>query len=161
MSARTRNRRRTALVITDDPDVNVQNLDLGYQYAMEPLEGGSMVEYGVAFPVQREEYRPMADVDYLHPTPVGDIHDEIDWEIGGVRGEINPVYSLGVVDSNTVENFWLDGRQQIVRRQGNPSQASGPVGTSDHNTLLGLAYAQQVNQYYPNERSQYDMIQAV
>lgn len=119
-----------------------------------------MVAYDPGYPVQTEIYHPMADDFKPMPTPIGDIHDNIDWEVGGQRGAINPVFSLGVVSSDLVENFWLDGRQQIVRRGANPSRF-GPVGTADHNALLGLAWAQQVNQYYPNEASQYDVIQAV
>lgn len=114
------------------------------------------------FPGPRETRHVMAQQrPASYPSRQESNHDNIDYEVGGQHGQVdaNP-YSLGVVSSDSVENFSLDGRQAIIRRGRNPSDV-GPVGTSDHNTLLGLALAQSVNQYYPNERSQSDVIRAV
>jgi hypothetical protein len=90
-----------------------------------------------------------------------DTFNLIDREIGGQRGRIDIVpYTEGVVSSDAVENFELDGRQAIIRRKRNPSD-EGPVGTSDSNGMLALRYAQAVNQYYPSEYSQADLVRAL
>jgi len=113
----------------------------------------------------REIYHPMAAGFYpADPQSLagqGDISDKIDWEIGGNPGVVGDnAYSLGVVDSTTVEDFGMRGEQAIIRRQRNPSD-TGDVGTSDSNALLSLLYAQSVNGYYPNEASQADLVRTV
>lgn len=130
---------------------------------MEHLDDGTGVLTAYAdpqFPGQTELFHAGANAQPLSFGPVGDIQDRIDWEIGGVSGEVdNFPWSLGVVSSDLVENFELDGRQAIIRRMDDNNY--GPVGTSDHNMLLAMSYAQQINQFYPNEQSQYDLIRAV
>ena len=82
-------------------------------------------------------------------------------EDGGASGIVDALpYSTGVVSSDLVENFWLDGRQALIRRKRNPSD-TGPVGTSDPNAILSIVFAQQANQYFPNESSQGDLVKAV
>lgn len=117
------------------------------------------------FPGQREIFHPEAD-RYTPATGVmdgqgNDTYNLIDREIGGQRGWINDLpYSTGVVSSDLVEDFNLDGRQAVIRRQGT-KQGVGPVGTSDSNGRLALLYAQAVNEYFPNEASQADLVRAV
>lgn len=133
-----------------------------------PLMGGDANEYFTDpgahnFPtVGKETRHVMAGwQDASYPSRQFSNHDPIDYEVGGEHGKVNGnPYSVGVVSSDAVENFSLDGRQAIIRRGRNPSDV-GPVGTSDHNTLIGLALAQSVNAYYPNERSQSDVVRAV
>jgi hypothetical protein len=52
--------------------------------------------------------------------------DMVDWDVGGRPGLVNRLpYGRGVVDTNTVENFALTGRQIKLRRQ--PENQWGPV----------------------------------
>lgn len=130
------------------------------------LGGNSpQIENDATYPGQREVFHPEAD----RTTPSTLIMDGqgnetfnlIDREIGGQRGWIdNLPYSTGVVSSSLVENFDLDGRQAVIRRQGS-KQAHGPVGTSDSNGRLALLYSQAVNEYFPSEASQADLVRAV
>lgn len=70
------------------------------------------------------------------------------------------VGSTGVVDSSNVDAHYFDGGSAVIRRM--HVDMSGPVATSDHNSLLGILYAmQESNAYFPNEVSQVDMIRAV
>jgi len=155
-------------VAVEDPDqfdtTSNQVTNTTVQYVYDGLAAGTMaLDYSPEYPITPETYRPMAashPVGTLLMPDDRDVHDDIDWTVEGQMGENDSTYSLGVVSSDAVENFSLDGRQAIIRRGRNPS-AQGPVGTSDHNTLLGLAYAQSVNQYFPNEESQADLIQGV
>lgn len=150
-----------AIVGQSDVVANHEAIDTQVQYDYDDHFGTTT--YDGVFPGQREQIHREAD-----RRPSGsissdaNIHDNIDWEIGGVQGEVDALpYSLGVVSSNLVENFDLNGRQAVVRRQENPGGNTGPVGTSDHNMLLALAYDQSANQYYPNEASQYDVVRSV
>jgi hypothetical protein len=170
MSRRFRRSRQTtsqAPLTVDNNDfrnessVNTEPTDS--QLAYDGFLNGTMAyNYSPSYPSPHEIYHPMADTA-VQRNPVSSnqrIADNVDRTVGGVMGEINPTYAVGVVSSDNVENFALDGRQQIIRRGRNPSDR-GPVGTSDHNTMLGLAYAQQVNQYFPNEQSQTDLVRSV
>lgn len=95
------------------------------------------------------------------PAPIGMIRDMIDWEVGGQRGYVdNTPFSLGVVDSNTVEDFNWRGERAIIRRPRNPAEA-GAVGTADSNALLAIIYAQGASRVYPNEVSQADLVLGV
>lgn len=123
--------------------------------------------YGSQYPVQREKFHPTADsipADRMHMSGPDDSVgiEGIDREVDGkAMGRVDAItYSTGVTSSDLVENFELDGRQQIIRRGPNPA-SKGPVGTSDASAFLALAYAQSVNQFYPNEESQADLIRSV
>lgn len=171
MGKRFRNRRDAtinAIVGADDVVVNHERLDTDVQYQVEGFSSGALGKwYQPAFPGQREtvhteaEGRPSGRL-----SGVGSVRDDSvsgpGREVGGQPGLVDGVpYSLGVVSSDLVENFALTGQQAIIRRQANPGGNTGPVGTSDHNMLLALAYEQQVNQFYPNEASQADLVRAV
>lgn len=166
MGQRFRNRRDAgiqAIAGMSDVVANHEAIDTQIQYDFDDHFGTSDYGYPNAFPVQREIVHTMAD---SHPSGSinsnCNIHDDIDWEIGGQQGEVDGVpYSLGVVSSDAVENFALDGRQAVIRRMQNPGGNVGPVGTSDHNMLLALAYEQSANMFYPSEASQYDMVRSV
>lgn len=121
--------------------------------------------YGDEYPGSREdfhaEFENAVESD-LAPNPQLVIRDNIDWTIGGQMGVVNRFpYSTGDVESGYVENFDLTGEQIYLRRETEARQLYGPVGTSDSNALLALAYAQMQNQYYPNEASQADLIRSV
>lgn len=150
----------------DDLIVNHENSGTIYGPDLTPYDDGTYPVYmlpgGQTFPTPVEHFQTgNRAVAYTH-NPIGDISDRIDWEIGGVSGDANGyLWSTGVVDSNTVEDFTLDGRQAIIRRMPNPGGVSGPVATSDHNALLAMSFAQMANQYYPSEQSQLDLIRSI
>jgi hypothetical protein len=115
------------------------------------------------FAITSENFEPNAWNNipaYTTPTQTYVLATAIDREVGGVSGQSGFMFSdKGPVSSDAVENFNLDGRQQIIRRR--LENSYGPVATSDHNALLAMAYAQLTNQYYPSEESQYDLIKAI
>jgi hypothetical protein len=157
-----------SIVGTDDVVANHESLDVAVQYENEPAHlGTTQYQYDSQFPGQRELQHREAQ-GYTPPTiaGVGTIRDDsvsgANREANGQRGRVDIVpYSVGVVSSNLVENFDLTGQQAVIRRQANPGGVTGPVGTSDHNALLAMAYEQSVNQFYPNEASQYDLVKSV
>lgn len=165
MSQRWRTQKRASAITPADPDdvvANHNNVDTSPQ-DNSPIMGGVTMAYlfNQDFPVQKELIHVEADSTTPQPVPIGSIKDQIDYEVGGQRGLVNNVpYSEGVVSSDLVENFTLDGRQAVIRRMADKN-STGPVGTSDHNMLLALAYAQAANQYFPNEASQSDVVRAV
>lgn len=90
------------------------------------------------------------------------IKDLVDYNDGGQFGLVdNLPYSTGVVSSDLVENFALTGEQATIRRDTDLRQMDGPVGTADYNGATALMYMQLVNQYYPNEASQGDLVGSV
>lgn len=120
--------------------------------------------YDASFPGPREtrildsdNYRMgMAEATLAH-TP-----DTVEWDIGGIRGDTKTVGSVGVTDPQTVETHTWDrpGEMAVIRRL--PDTNYGPVGTSDHNSLLSLLYAmQETAAFFPNDVSQIDVIRAV
>lgn len=124
--------------------------------------GTSALLYTDQYPGPREHYHPGDLGSAPMPVPIGYIKDLVDYEVEGVRGLVdNAPYSTGVVSSDLVENYWLDGSQAYIRRARSPQDRGGPVGTSDSNALLAIAYAQAVNQFYPNEASQADLVKSV
>lgn len=130
-----------------------------------PLMGGTSDQMAAASPSMPgafEIQHVMAQAsDATYPSLQPSIKDQINYEIGGQRGQVDGVpYSLGVVSSDQVENFALTGEQANIRRQFN-QQSIGPVGTSDHNAILAAAFAQSINQYYPGEEAQADVIRAL
>lgn len=169
MSWRTRQRARAAplaelQVQGENLVVNHDNVKTEYAEDLTPYDDGSypanLLPGGERFPGPVEYFHTGADATPYTYTPVGVIRDNIDWEIGGESGDANGyLWSTGVVDPNTVENFDLTGQQQIIRRMADTNY--GPVATADHNALLAMAYAQQMNQFYPSEESQYDLIRGV
>lgn len=166
MSRRFRNRQAAASAVPlppiDDVVGNQERLDLNSQYMTEPISTGTMLSYSQNYPVARERFHPMAAGYPVAPIPIASIKDQLDHNAGGEHGLVDDnVYSLsGPVTSDGVENFRLDGRQAIIRRGRNPSDR-GDVRTADWNAQLAMAYAQQVNQYYPSEQSQYDLVRSV
>lgn len=152
----------------DDVVANHETYSTDIQYQFEGYSSSNHgLDWDSSFPGPRE-IRVTQTTDSYFPAyaGVGSIRDDSvsgpNREVGGRAGEVGDLpYSLGVVDSNTVENFELTGQQAIIRRMPNPGGNTGPVGTSDHNMMLALAYEQQVNQYYPNEASQADLIRSV
>lgn len=164
MSKRFRQRREqgiNAIAGTTDEVANHEAVDTQVQYDYDYQDGTT--SYAGGFPVQREKIhreasgRPSGSINSN-----ANVHDDIDWEVGGVQGRVDSVpYSVGVVSSDLVENFALTGQQAVIRRQQNPGGNVGPVGTSDPNMILALAYEQAANQYYPNEASQYDLVKSV
>jgi hypothetical protein len=149
---------------TDDIIYNNEMIDTSFDDAnggegSDSYFGTTVMDYQYPSPMEivhteAEGYTPVG-------SPIGSIKDPIDYEVGGQRGRVdNLPYSTGVVSSDLVENFELDGRQAVIRRMRNPSSV-GPVGTSDHNMILALAYRQMTNQFYPNEGSQADLVRSV
>jgi hypothetical protein len=177
MSKRFRERKRKANQDTDvlQSDrfirddgfvVNSDNVGVSYFNDLEPYDDGTFAAYllpdGYLFPTPVEYFQTGNNAVAYTTAGQGDIGDNINREIGGVSGDANGyLWSTGVVSSDAMENFWLDGKQAIIRRMDNPGGVSGPVATSDHNALLAMAYAQMANQYYPSEESQYDLIRSV
>jgi hypothetical protein len=167
MGKRFRDRRKPEAVSTvaviDSEYVNHSNVGTLYQEPLVPYYDGEIAAYDVdqGFPVQYEEFQSGASGVAYNTSPVGSIKDDIDYEIGGASGMAGFAFprSEGVTASDSVENFWLDGRQAVIRRKLDTNY--GPVSTSDHNALVALAYAQSVNQYYPNEQSQFDVIRSI
>jgi hypothetical protein len=175
MSKRFRERRNAranpdetvATVARDDRDVvNPVNVGVTYVNQLTPYDDGTFAAYllpdGAIFPTPVEYFQTGNNARPYTTAGPGDIGNNIDREIGGVSGNANGyLWSTGVVSSDAMENFELDGRQAIIRRMDNPGGVTGPVGTSDHNALLAMAYAQMANQFYPSEESQYDLIRSV
>jgi hypothetical protein len=88
------------------------------------------------------------------------IHDNVDWAVGGIPGQTKFVGSTGVTDSKTIDQHEFQGQMAVVRRM--PDTNYGPVTTSDHNSLLSLLYMmQESSHYFPNEVSQADIIRSV
>jgi hypothetical protein len=131
----------------------------------EELLGGTSDKLYVTsdgYSLQSEVQHVMANAHAAdYPSRQYSNHDDIDYEVDGRRGQVDGVpYSTGVVSSDLVENFALTGEQANIRRPYS-NQADGPVGTSDHNGLLAMAYMQSQNQYYPGEAAQADVVRAV
>lgn len=174
MSKRTRDKRRALRASAVEPasstvsELQIMEQQLTPSLNLEDINGYALGttndipgEYS-SFPLTWENFRPDAwdgIPAYVTPTDNYVRATAINQEIGGQSGQKGFTYSTGPVSSDAVENFALDGRQQIIRRQ--PDTNYGPVSTSDHGALLAMAYAQQVNQFYPNEQSQYDLIKAI
>lgn len=166
MSQAFRNRRYNGSATPNDIGTRNALVDTSTQ-DNAPLQSGTndrqMATTVQAYPVQTELQHVNAEghLPERALVGVGSIKDMIDYEVGGSRGIVDyQTYSTGVVSSDLMENFALTGEQAIIRRGRNPS-AVGPVATADHNTLLSLAYAQATSQFYPNERSQADLIRSV
>lgn len=171
MGKRFRNRRDAtvnAIVGKDDVVGNYESYNPNVQYETEPAPvGTTQAQYDPQFPGQREiQHREAEGFTPAVYAGVGSIRDDsvsgTNREANGQRGRVDITpYSVGVVSSNLVENFDLTGEQAVIRRMPNPGGVTGPVGTSDHNALLAMAYEQSVNQFYPNEASQYDLVKSV
>lgn len=123
------------------------------------------VEANPLYPGPREYFHPEAAE--FTPSKLkmdgqgNDTFNMIDREMDGLRGAVDDQpYSLGVVSSDLTENFWLGGQQAVIRRGRNPSE-HGPVGTSDYSGRQALQYAMSVNQFFPNEASQADLVRAI
>lgn len=139
------------------------------QYRVQYAAGGTMGDgttlYTTEYPGAREdfnaEWRRAAEYD-PSMEPQLYIKDLLDYNEGGQFGLVNNLpYSVGVVSSDAVENYDLTGEQVLLRRETEARQMHGPVGTADSSTLLAIAYAQQVNQFYPDEASQADLVVSV
>lgn len=116
--------------------------------------------YSPSFPGPREDYTPDAANYVTYGAPVGNIRDQVDWEIGGQPGMTKFVGSTGVVGRNSYDAFDFMGEQAVVRRMADTNY--GPVTGSDYNALLATLYVyQEANQYFPNEAAQGDVIKAV
>lgn len=143
------------------------NYDPDVTYVVDAVTGGEIdSSYSPEFPGQREDFHAeWEDAQEYSPSQYPDhtrSYDRIDWEVGGQFGLVNNFpYSMGVVSSDLVENFELTGEQVVLRRETEARMAQGPVGTADANAMLALAYVQTVNQYYPNEFSQADLVVSV
>lgn len=154
--------RNTDQIVETQANYNTEDQVLAY------YQGGNatmMIEDSSTLPVQHEYFH--TEAEGITPDqrqfagPGNSTYNMIDREVDGQRGRIDILpYSTGVTASDSVENFALTGEQAIIRRGRNPSD-TGPVGTADSNGILALQYAQQVNQYFPNERSQSDLVRSV
>lgn len=169
MSKRFRDKKKNAqsavasVLVADPIVVNTDNVGSVYAEPLVPYYGGEFpaTDIGNNFPGQYEVVNTGTQVQRFATAPIGVVKDMVDYEVGGQSGLVNDwPYGTGVVSSDAVENFNLTGEQAIIRRQPDPNRV-GPVGTSDHNQLLQLAYAQSVNQFYPNEQSQFDLIRSI
>lgn len=136
--------------------------------AASPEEAGNAVAksntedmfFTAAFPGPRE-IRFLDSQNYVSShSGVGDIEDNVDWEVGGIPGMTKAVYSTGVVESTNVDAHDFDGAQAIIRRM--PDTNFGDVGTADYNSQLAFLYAMsEADIYFPNETSQSDLILGV
>lgn len=162
MSARFRTRRADSTYVPPRGIVARQESFTTAPQDDNPYQGGTSDLTNPAFPGGFELVHVMAQArNASYPSLQSSVKDYIDYEVGGQQGQVDGVpYSTGVVSSDAVENFALTGEQAVIRRGYNPS-STGPVGTSDHNAVLAMAYAQQVNQYYPGELAQADVIAAL
>lgn len=169
MGQKFRNRRNTdgyvapaGIVARQDAfDTSVQT-DFPVMGGTSPVLGDPNIPAQGGIPIEFEQQHTMADARNASYPSIQQRYEDIDYEVGGVNGQVDGVpYSTGVVSSDSVENFALTGEQAIIRRGGNPGQATGPVATSDHGALLAAAFAQSQNEYYPNEASQADVLSAI
>lgn len=154
--------------VADDPSdeyiaYEVYNSDV--QEATAYMGGELDTQYDPTYPGAREdfhaEWEDASEYDRSQ-YPQASIHDNIDYQIGGQFSLVgNFPYSMGAAATAEVENFDLTGQQVILRRETDMRMMDGPVGTSDANSILALAYMQLTNQYYPNEFSQADMVVSV
>lgn len=100
--------------------------------------------------------------NYQHyGSPVGDISNRFDQEVGGIPGDTKFNGSMGVTDPQTVDAHNFQGQMATVRRM--PDWHDGPVaGGTDYNALLPVLFAmQETARYYPQEVVQADLIKAV
>lgn len=125
------------------------------------MSGEWDTDYGDgAYPVVLEKRFVDAQNTQAFSMAAGDIQDKVDWEVGGKPGMTKGVWGERVVNPYNVDAHDFNGQQAIVRRMADTNY--GPVGTADHNSLLGILYeAQETNRYFPSEVSQADIIKAV
>lgn len=118
-------------------------------------------DYGdQAYPVYLEKRFVDAQNGPTFAFAAGNIQDDINWEVGGKPGNTKAVYGEGVVNPYNVDAHDFRGQQAVIRRIS--PDMSGPVGTPDHNAMLGILYEmQETNRYFPSEVSQADIIKAV
>jgi len=166
MSARWRKVNNVSYATTKRDDYVTNSHDeYNADYLMDDANylPGGVADYGFAnaFPNVGQRIHTEADSYRPQPVPVGVVRDQVDWEIGGERGLVDNVpYTLGVVESNTVENFDLRGAQAVIRSMPNPS-ATGDVRTSDSNQLLAAQFAQMANNVFPTDASRLDIVRSV
>lgn len=119
------------------------------------------------FPGPREDRDVDAEntlmaLSYPIGNNIGSIRDEVEWDVGGIRGQTKNVGSTGVTDPQTIDRHDFLGEMAVFRRM--PDTNYGPVAAdnSGYNSVLSLLYAmQESSHYFPNEVSQTDIIKAV
>lgn len=175
MSARFRAKQQTMArsyadvgSLTDGSDIvpDQLNWNTSADVTQSEANGTTTTMVDIAYGLPIELYRAMqgatlpANEQYI--PIVNDVKDHIDYTVGGNRGAVmrSPNAPNGPVHTDGVENFALTGEQAIIRRP-HGTQGDGPVATSDANAFLAMAYGQQVNQFYPSEKSQVSLIHSV